>query len=897
MSNITFDQSLEKCKAVYFHFLDGFINSEVGDTINNIQNFISENRLVNNNINILVINNNSESYKEYKFTNISNKIHSSNSKTETININFNNLCEIDYIALRDLFSYCIYQTGNDGHATSFLVFEKNNKLFLLIINSGAGINLNDSFINDDKILYSPYNGIVICENTEDKIELKNGIIKILNIFQLPYLYNLLKDPVPKYGIGLIETKQVINTNKHILIVNFNKITYVVLNLKKYFSLEKINSFDSIKFKYIIREMSRSSDSNVNSYADRYANFNIEDLLKYNKTKVELSDESENFKIDISFNYYQLILNIFAEIKFKKFTLKNLSIDSIDKYNLDYNMYREENKIEDLIIKKLVLHTNKDNFFIHDQESGSCSWFSIYWPIVLYNIFINNDENKYAEQIKKINTVCYEVVQTVFSTYNFKTKYNSGNYDSPSINFEQMKKLCNKFIDIKLLSRNILDNEVDFIFKNKFKCNICPLNIMHSITESYSGAYYYDSPLQENCFKDGKPTLFFIYNFVKNLVERQHGQTEHQESILLILCYDLYLSSFNNKNIFSNTKVEIKNNIINEIICFIQTLDTSSVNNINDYQTSKKRMINELKEVDEKYIKTYLNYAEQFNETYDYDINSNIEKSYFREYIPIAIFLNQANIDKNPETEIVFGYDGINKRYLINFIIFLHRFNLLIKILDIFYKIIAPVLGFQVREKLELDTLVGDKIFDSIVKKYFNCEETKSLGQHFYGLANRRNDLFKLTLCYEYLTNYIPEVDKYDKKNIKEIETFDTLIDNHIKIKEFFYKYPKYLCQTFDGRIKINNQSFIHLNIYDIFKPENEIYRNNLIYYYTNLWYDHKNYKRSSILDIDLLNIVGNLQLLILKYEGGHYVNGFPNPKLNFFSDLRYKVSVFKKRII
>jgi hypothetical protein len=65
MSNITFDDSLEKYKPVYFHFLDGFINPNVGDNIYNIKNFIKKYNLVTEDINILEIENYSESKKKY----------------------------------------------------------------------------------------------------------------------------------------------------------------------------------------------------------------------------------------------------------------------------------------------------------------------------------------------------------------------------------------------------------------------------------------------------------------------------------------------------------------------------------------------------------------------------------------------------------------------------------------------------------------------------------------------------------------------------------------------------------------------------------------------------------------------------------------------------------------
>lgn len=192
MSSITFDQSLEIYKSVYFHFLDGLINPEVGDLISNIKNFIKKHNLVTDNINILEIQNISESKKKYRFTNINTKVDAS------YDIDLDNLGRINYRKLRELFSYCIYQVGQDDHATSFLVFEKDNKLILLIINSGAGIDLNDedrfSVNVDNKNMYSPYTGVVICDDMQNERKMEKSIMRIFDIFQLSYLYSLLKTP-------------------------------------------------------------------------------------------------------------------------------------------------------------------------------------------------------------------------------------------------------------------------------------------------------------------------------------------------------------------------------------------------------------------------------------------------------------------------------------------------------------------------------------------------------------------------------------------------------------------------------------------------------------------------------------------------------------------------------
>jgi hypothetical protein len=148
-------------------------------------------------------------------------------------------------------------------------------------------------------------------------------------------------------------------------------------------------------------------------------------------------------------------------------------------------------------------------------------------------------------------------------------------------------------------------------------------------------------------------------------------------------------------------------------------------------------------------------------------------------------------------------------------------------------------------------------------------------------------LSNLSTNFNFLINYIPESKNY----IKEVESYNTLIDDYVKVKEFFYKYPKYLYQTFDGKKEINDQTFIHLNIYDIFKPENEQYRIKLIYYYANLWFDYRNdkiikYEMGNRNKNDFkINLIINLQLLIYKYCSNNYKEkiGHMVNKKNIFS--------------
>ena len=69
---------------------------------------------------------------------------------------------------------------------------------------------------------------------------------------------------------------------------------------------------------------------------------------------------------------------------------------IDNYKLEFT--KENNIIERLkgkknirknFLEKIILYYDKDNFYIKDQESGSCSWFAIYYSIILYFVILKN----------------------------------------------------------------------------------------------------------------------------------------------------------------------------------------------------------------------------------------------------------------------------------------------------------------------------------------------------------------------------------------------------------------------------------------------------------------------------------------------------------------------------
>ena len=849
MSDITFQKSLERYKSVYFHFLDGFINPKIGDSINNVLKFVINHRLVSNNINLLIANINKLNV-DLNFYNLSNN------SNETVNVSFQNLNTLDESTikrLRKCFNYCIFQVGLDDHGTSFLIFEKENKLFLQIINSGSGINFNAGEKLNGKDVYTPYVGINICNNTGDISELSLGIKKILTILQVPYLYELIthSSKLTNIRVEPIFNKDGLQIgNEQVTYVNFYPINVILQNLKTFFPLINFSDFD------INISLTTTHIENLNFNLLFTRNNNLDIRLAY----------SNSLNITVPNKYYLMVVKILQSSRLPEFNLTQLSINNLDNYNnISLDAYRRNKSLSDTVINKLILHNIDNKLYINPQESGSCSWFSIYWPICLYDIFMNNDSTKYCEQIKKINIECEDIVNTIFTRSNFMNEY----LTESNSNFEYMKILCNKFIDIKILSNDILINEVDFIFNNSFNSNIKEIGIFDSgINKRIDYKNHIDKLLAKPIDTD------FPIDFLKALINDCANSDIKSKSKLVTSCYKLFLfTEANRMNCFSQIKITPNENIKDDLKDLInqQYFDPQVIKpnllGITPYYDSKNKILMGISGFD---ISLFLNYANLFNQTYDYDINQNNTPAYFNDYIHIAMFLNESDLDINPTQQIKFGFDGENKVNLLKFIVFMHRFNMFTRILSELNNIISKCNKF-VYPGLDFGSIVGTEIFNSIIKNYIGYNDTIQFEKSLI-----KENLIVLTTDYKYLINYIPE----SIDCLKLLEDYNGNINDYKTVRNFFYKYPKYLYQTFNGTVGMNEQTFIHLNIYDIFKPENSTHRDNLIYYFTNLWYE-TTYLSTLLNKQEMINIIlYNLQLLLFKYgcEGMFltYVNGIQN---------------------
>ena len=125
---------------LYYHFLDGLLDSSITDTKDNIKSKIVDFNLIKDNeIHIL---DEIDTNGILNFENISNKARERvNFNLEDISKELNDKEKTD--AILSKFKYCIYRIFQNSHATTNLIMIVNNKMYFVAFNSGDGIEIND----------------------------------------------------------------------------------------------------------------------------------------------------------------------------------------------------------------------------------------------------------------------------------------------------------------------------------------------------------------------------------------------------------------------------------------------------------------------------------------------------------------------------------------------------------------------------------------------------------------------------------------------------------------------------------------------------------------------------------------------------------------------------------
>jgi hypothetical protein len=362
-----------------------------------------------------------------------------------------------------IFKYCIFQTVFNNHAISLLFRIEGNQLIVGCVNSGQGIEkFPELYYNKSNEYCLPFINYILLNNI-DNLEDKKIIYSILCI---PILFSL---------IGQIQL-YIEDTRRH----NYYKLKLFII---KYIDYVKI-----------------LLDSLCLTFAD--IGFNLEDSNTHINILDNYTTEFSKWDTSKMLSYYEIIINIFSKFEVKKYKFGT-------KFNTDATINLNEN-----IKNNVILHNIDGTLYIKPQQSGSCSWFSLYWCLLFYNIY-NDNEEQYNKLIQDIYDFYYKKIQEIFIYDNFNKE---------DENLILMKIICNKFLDLNLLeNKNILKDKIDFIYDNEIfihskniKDNIKNNKILKEITNInisiiYNNIiFYFYNNLDDNILE--KITEFYILSY-------------------------------------------------------------------------------------------------------------------------------------------------------------------------------------------------------------------------------------------------------------------------------------------------------------------------------------------------------------------------------------------------
>lgn len=773
-SNKIFTNSLEKYKGLYYHFLDGYLNPDSGSDLIQYKNMLENNEIFHFDytlINFIFFD---------LFQGIDINFLSTESKKLNITLEFHSdfgLFQESYEIenFDKIFKYCIVHTAFNNHATSLLFRIEGNKLIVGCVNSGQGIEkYPDLFYDSDKKYCLPFKNYILSENIDEYSEK----IIIWNIFYIQMLFYSIMNIRYDYDFSIIE--------------KYNN------NIKKYIS----------GVKTILNKLELT--------------FNDVGFIMLNKDCINILDypvddfyENESYDRSNMLNYYEIIMNIFKKLPVHKY---NFSTKFSDYKRINLNQNIKDN---------IILHNINGELYIKPQQSGSCSWFSLYWPLLFYHIYSNN-EDEYYSLIQDIYNFYYNKAQKIFAYENFK-------YEDK--NLILMKIICNKLLDLNLLKdKNILKDNIDFLYNYDISFHKNSLIKIEEIVDRKENKY-----LKPNIIKI-KTDLDIIERIFNNIIlflntELINDDLSKSINEFYILFYQLYEYSIKeSKSLFQI------NDSINDILEQLPDKDTYK------YHINKLKQLNDL-----IYLGSNYTYYENFR--------------YISECKHIIYFYNSIKpilIDKN---------------YILNFCIFINKAVLFIEVYDFFLNFSdSDTLNFLLT-KLNKSTTCENFTTDNIKKKnrkIFNI--FNMMDNDFHRFNRKRNEnSFYYNKFYPISTFNIKDFkfkeelkqnnrEEYKKLNTSlyksRLQNYERTYGDYENLLIFLFNHPKYIFQSFNNEnYIIDNCNFVKLNIYQIF--ENENYRNNLIIYFASKLYESYNSGNKK----GLLFIIANLQLLITKYIG------------------------------
>jgi len=844
-----FNYLVHEFKPIFYHFLDGFINNDSGYTSEHTFLFLLNNNIISNFFNLYICDSDDiipitklVELKNNSF-NILNLINKQTSKGVLYeyyeNTSFNKK------SLEKIFNYSIYTIGKDTHQTSIVNFIKNNKFNILSINSGFGIY--NHLQNNKKFL--PYYGISIDLEDNDKFYDEN-IFKVMeNILLFGDLYTTL------LNINFVTQEY---NNK-----NYKKKINIYLDW-----LAEINKFLTDLFK--INENFKDIQLNATFTNSDDKNIKLEDLesllnmidIQSRKWRMSLLSGDDHTYFKASWNwdfsqitFYNMLIELLDLLDWDEF---DISIYNPQNYNFTYENFKDKDvNISNIIIDKNILHYNYETnkLYINPQESGSCTWYSTYWSLIFYFIFILESPDLYINFIKYINKIFHSTLPIIFSDKSFANEYLFGNAEI------LMKNVCNKFIDNKMLDRSILLSQRDFIFNINWELKLDKL--VGKPTIGYDKILIgLEKNIKDEIKDNDENNINLLLSLLKNM-------TDSEETKILI--YLLYKYNRESKlDYFNDIELPLD---INDIDSKIQILVKAHESKIETpIPTFDKDLIN--------------NSLYQLHDTYKFEdlikrSKIDIFPGYFNNYYYWVDYINHYLNELKDNNDI----------YM--FILFAHRLNLINQIINNFKLFINSIfLNFEdplnINGDIPETKRIAQLIYNQFILKLFDkkykdskIDYDKNIKLNFdnFDGVYRKNPYRPPKLTEPTLYNTISN-SKYSEKfiNTKQLKVLKQQIninfrsyDDYKKLVIFLLNNPKYIELNF-----INNDIssaegavlFIMYNLHIIKNESNKLIYEKLLYFYCSL------YQKKISINPDLINIphIPHILCLLLLNKKFEYVN-------------------------
>ena len=834
-------------KPVLFHWLDGFLKTDIGNTLPNTHNFIcsipqniiGEKKIIISTPNECYVDNNhgeqlylngieltylqkTGAVNKKLFLTINTDYFSlhtfnrtNNNKSIYHNANSSDYFNSDFInKLLEIFRYNIINTGDELHAISLLTFVKDKSLHICVINSGEGLDPTMQLDKQQK-LYSPHLVFIVCDDINDRNKLVIGIKKILAMAFFYFVYDDLKSMSSNIKPTTKKTFAALQTNSIYLI--------------------KKGTLDLLKF--IVANSEGADDIS-------FGDFTLKQLLAIKR----------NSNGDLEFDRIYVFPTTFYFMCCKLLnnnTVLTVSLDLANKINsIDMDKLKPVSTISTSVINKMVFHAIDSQLCIYAQESGSCSWYSMYWPLLMYHIYYEPDFDKYFTFISEINNLFYKYVQDIFSEKQLISEFNSES-------FTPWKIVYNFFCDIGLLNKEVFETYTDSIFKVNFPCDIVTKDWEKNNNEINDLTKYKDlcnvtnniinESMEHLKSKDKSEVMIMAINNLSKDAKKNTGKDKHKfTNTLIYIFYSIYMGLSDSHTTSDRTPSEklylsFSSDAVHKKIKFIKDTLTQLV------KRGDTKLGNELNEIN-KLINALYGLVNSLNDV----INKNL---HLYEYYHIAtFFINNSDVT---DTRRSFQEKQLD---IISLAKFLSASVIVSNIYCVLFKYLEEINNYTIG----VTNIIG-LCNDIITLSIYGPQSKNNCIYIPLNIREFREDFinkYARHIGYTYIISpYLKKNSVYPTESEREVGTLkNKSYSDFIKERDYYYDNPEYIYNNYSDIEEIFDDLFIRIHISDIIK-KHEV-RKKLIVYFANKFVSYYVSNAQSY----LIFVLNNLHLLIFGYE-------------------------------